>query len=30
MVDTSRFAGKGEARNNLYARIISNGSGVPP
>jgi hypothetical protein len=30
MVDTSRFADKGEAWNNLYAGIISKESGVPP
>jgi hypothetical protein len=30
MADTSRFTGNGEAWNNLYAGIISKGSGVPP
>jgi hypothetical protein len=30
MVDTSKFADKGEVWNNLYAGIISKGSGVPP
>jgi hypothetical protein len=30
MVDTSRFTGKGEVWNNLYAGIISKESGVPP
>jgi hypothetical protein len=30
IVNTTRFIGNGEARNNLYAGIISKRSGVPP